>query len=110
MLLWKQTRAFVSYRRTRKPPAAMYAPDLVHNPIAYFKVQTAYNGRKDSVDETTETNMSIWESMKERPATLMALPIVFLVSLDLLLNITFLVKRTIEYAVFGKIPSTETWF
>jgi hypothetical protein len=82
----------------------------MHDPISFSKLQAANNDRKDPGDEATETKLSLWESIKERPATLMALPFVFLVSLDLLLNVTFLVKRTIEFAVFGKIPSTETWF
>jgi hypothetical protein len=110
LLLWEETRAFLFNPPTHKPQAAMHTPCLVHYPVAYSKLQIAHNGRKDPVDETTETKMSVWESMKERPATMMALPFVFLVSLDLLLNITFLVKRTIEYAVYGKIPSSETWF
>ena len=47
---------------------------------------------------------------KMSPGTLIAAPFVVLVGVDIALNIGVLVKRTVEYFVFGKLPSTEVWF
>lgn len=44
------------------------------------------------------------------PGTIIMLPFVVIVGLDLVLNIFFVVKRTYEYFVLGQIPSTETWW
>jgi hypothetical protein len=39
-----------------------------------------------------------------------ALPFLVLIGADLLLNIAFILKRTLEFAVTGQAPSTETWW
>lgn len=44
------------------------------------------------------------------PGTIIMLPFLVIVGLDLLLNIFFLVKRTFEYLVLGQVPSSETWW
>lgn len=50
------------------------------------------------------------DTFKMSPGTLIAAPFVVLIGVDLVLNLGVLVKRTVEYFAFGKIPSTEVWF
>lgn len=59
--------------------------------------------------ERTETT-SIADVIKKNPAMVVVGPIAGLIGLDLVLNIVVLVKRTIEFYAFGKVPSTEVWF
>jgi hypothetical protein len=69
--------------------------------------------REDDDDpslSTTTMNRVWWQTVKEKPGGLVLLPFVILFGLDLLLNIFFLTKRSIEYFVLGQAPSQETWF
>ena len=66
--------------------------------------------KKVDNQQDKEEKKSYWEVIQEKPATLVALPFVVVIGLDLLANIFFLSKRTIEYFAFGKVPSTEVWF
>jgi len=66
--------------------------------------------KKVDNQQDKEEKKSYWEVIKEKPATLVALPFVVVIGLDLLANIFFLSKRTIEYFALGKVPSTEVWF
>lgn len=50
------------------------------------------------------------ENFKDKPGMLLLLPFVFLIGIDLVLNIAFIVKRSLEYFLFGQAPSTETWW
>jgi len=78
------------------------AKSSVNNPTACeFKKKNADND---------DTKLSTIGRLKKRPGTLLILPFVALVGLDLLLNIAFLTKRTIEYFALGQLPSTETWY
>jgi hypothetical protein len=61
------------------------------------KQETTSPGRMDT---TTSTS----------PGTWIAAPFVILVGLDLVLNLLVVCKRTIEFVLFGKAPSTEVWF
>ena len=58
----------------------------------------------------TSNNDYFVKLQNQSPATLILLPFVVLFGLDLLLNIIFITKRSIEYIVFGQIPNTDTWF
>jgi len=57
-----------------------------------------------------ETDNSSMDLLKKSPGTLLILPFVAILGLDLLLNILFLTKLTVDYFVLGQAPSTETWF
>lgn len=50
------------------------------------------------------------DRLKTKPGTLLILPFVVLVGLDLLLNIAVLTKRTFEFLVLGQAPSSEPWW
>jgi hypothetical protein len=64
-----------------------------------------------NIDENNQKDTSsLWDIIKEKPGTLIAAPFVVLVGLDLVANIFFMTKRTVEYFAFGKLPSTEVWF
>ena len=64
-------------------------------------------GKKN--DEKEEISPTFWEDMDKKPGNLIILPFVALFGIDLLLNIVFMTKRSIEFFVLGKAPSTETW-
>jgi hypothetical protein len=89
-------------RRTKDPSPISFR--LQH--VAAAKPPTS----KQSDDEKDSKASSILDTLKERPGTLIALPFVVLIGLDLMANIVFLTKRTLEYVAFGKLPSTEVWF
>ena len=57
-----------------------------------------------------EDSVGFWENIKDKPGTLVVLPFVLLVGVDLLLNIAVLVKRTLDYFVLGQAPSSEPWW
>ena len=61
-------------------------------------------------DDDDKPRVSFFESIKDKPGTVVMLPFVVLVGADLLLNIFFLTKRSIEFFVLGQAPSTETWW
>ena len=67
-------------------------------------------GNKNKNDESEEVSPVFWENIGKKPGNLIFLPIVAIVGIDLLLNIIFITKRSIEYFLFGQAPSTETWF
>ena len=90
-----------------------------HGPI--LTTGWKHHSRKPSIQETTivaaqkenkdDKQEDSWlATLQEKPGTLIAAPFVILVGLDLLVNIFFLTKRTIEYFALGKLPSTEVWF
>ena len=72
--------------------------------------------KKKNVDEgnSDDTNTStspFLENIKNaKPGTLIILPFVALFGIDLLLNILVITKRSIEYFVFGEVPSIEPWW
>lgn len=63
-----------------------------------------------SNNNNEDNDKTILETLREKPATLIIAPFVILFGVDLILNIVFLTKRSIEYFAFGKAPSTEVWF
>ena len=65
---------------------------------------------EETADSADATASSWWTTFQQKPANLILLPFVGILGVDLVLNIVFLVKRTLEYVVFGQVPSTETWF
>lgn len=60
--------------------------------------------------EDAKTASSIRDTLNKNPGTLIMAPFVVLVGADIVLNLAVLVKRTLEFVAFGKLPSTETWF
>ena len=77
----------------------------LHNSV-YCNRPTHLAAKKLEKDD----NPTIIDVIKEKPATIVAVPFVVLIGLDLLANIFFLAKRTFEFFAFGKLPSTEVWF
>ena len=73
---------------------------------------TGLTAKKQAKENDTDGSEkpSIMDTIKKSPGTLIAAPFVVLIGVDLVLNIGVLVKRTVEYFAFGKIPSTEVWF
>ena len=80
---------------------------------------SVYLARKGKNNDTTKVekeassdaaSSSWWTTFQQKPANLILLPFMGLLGVDLVLNIVFLVKRTLEFVVFGQMPSTETWF
>ena len=67
-------------------------------------------GNKNKKDESEEVSPVFWEDIGKKPGNLIFLPIFAVVGIDLLLNIIFITKRSIEYFLLGQAPSTETWF
>ena len=67
-------------------------------------------GNKNKKDDSEEVSPVFWEDIGKKPGNLIFLPIVAIVGIDLLLNIIFITKRSIEYFLLGQAPSTETWF
>jgi len=61
-------------------------------------------------DETEKGDKTFLETIREKPGTLLILPFVAIVGLDLVLNIFFMTKRSFEFFVLGQQPSTETWW
>lgn len=48
--------------------------------------------------------------MNATPSMRILSPFIVLVGLDLVLNMFVLTKRTIDYFIFGQLPSTEPWW
>jgi hypothetical protein len=62
-------------------------------------------------NDTSKANNNLLETIKGyNPATLIALPFVAIVGLDLVLNIVFLTKRTVEMVLFGQAPNSDPWW
>ena len=62
-------------------------------------------------DDTNTGTSPFMENIKNaKPGTLIILPFVALFGIDLLLNILVITKRSIEYFVFGEVPSIEPWW
>ena len=74
-----------------------------------FKQQSCLAVKKSN-QQDKENKRSMLDVIKEKPATLVMAPFVLLIGLDLVANIFFLTKRTIELYAFGKLPDTEVWF
>ena len=97
--------------------AAAFAPrsrpslQVFHQPIETQRAATVSLAAKQPKGTEEPANApSIIDIIKKKPATLVMAPFVVIVGLDLLLNMVFLTKRTFEYFVLGKMPSTEVWF
>jgi hypothetical protein len=65
--------------------------------------------KKDSNNDTKKPS-KMSSSLLEQPGGFIILLFVGLFGMDLLLNIIFLTKRSLEFFVFGQAPSQETWF
>jgi len=76
------------------------------------KTKKKKNGKPtiDDSDPSSASATSFWKSFKEKPGNLIVFPFIALFGIDLILNIAVITKRTIEYFVFGQIPSTEPWW
>jgi len=67
------------------------------------------NNIKNKEDNGKDGSSVFWRDLAKKPGNLIIIPFVALFGIDLLLNIIFITKRSIEYFVFGQAPSTETW-
>ena len=74
-------------------------------------------GAKTKKDVDTEDTSSkptafqtFWKTLQDKPGGLLLLPFALLFGIDLILNIVFLTKRSLEFWILGQAPSTETWF
>lgn len=68
------------------------------------------NKNKNGEDDEAPVSKTFWKDLGKKPGNLIMLPFIAIVGFDLVINIAFMTKRAVEYFVFGKIPSTETWF
>ena len=68
------------------------------------------NENKNDVDESADISPVFWKDLGKKPGNLIFLPFIALFGIDLLLNIVFITKRSIEYFVLGQTPGTETWW
>jgi hypothetical protein len=113
-------------RRTRLIPSSAFASSSswkhsnnnnnnnnASPPFHIIHAPTILAAKKDDNENNQgeTSSISFWNVIqKTKPGTLIAAPFVILVGWDLVANIFFLAKRTFEYLVFGKLPSTEVWF
>lgn len=83
----------------------------LHNPapktVQRSKIKKMVQKKEEQQDKPPA---GIWETIQEKPATLVALPFVFLLGVDLILNIGVLTKRTIEYFLLGQAPNSDPWW
>jgi hypothetical protein len=99
-----------------RPPTGWLPPQVhphIQNSASYASSSTAIlhaKSKKKDTDSDDKATAGMWKTMQEKPASLIFLPIVALFGLDLVLNIFFITKRSIEYFVLGQTPSQETWF
>jgi hypothetical protein len=67
------------------------------------------NDAKDD-DDAEDISPVFWKDLGKKPGNLIILPFVAIVGIDLILNMIFITKRSIEFFVFGQAPSTEPWW
>jgi hypothetical protein len=106
--------------RQQQPSQQQQQPLSVHEDsslVAFTTSRTASRTRsclssakKDSNNNDTKQLSKKSSRLQDKPGGLILLPFVILFGLDLLLNIIFLTKRSIEFFVLGQAPSQETWF
>jgi len=68
------------------------------------------NDAKYDDDDTEDISPVFWKDLGKKPGNLIILPFVAIVGIDLILNMIFITKRSIEFFVFGQAPSTEPWW
>lgn len=66
--------------------------------------------KKNADNEETKKTSSFLDTLKEKPATLIALPFVALLGVDLVLNLLVITKRTLEFFLLGQAPSSQPWW
>jgi len=49
-------------------------------------------------------------TLKEKPGTLIILPFVAIFGIDLILNIVFVTKRSLEFVLLGETPNADPWW
>jgi hypothetical protein len=86
---------------------------LRHN-VASFTSLSLYGSKKKKStaeeDGNSTTTTTFWNNLRDKPATVVLLPFLFILGLDVILNLLVLTKRSVDYFVFGQLPSTETWW
>ena len=102
---------FDDEKASLSPPPSTRTTNTNTNTILFMAPANNKN-KKDNNENDTDTKGSsiFWENLKDKPGTLIILPFVALVGIDLLLNIAVITKRSIDYFVFGQAPSTEPWW
>jgi hypothetical protein len=100
-------------------PSQQYPFSGHENSSAIFTSRTisriCLSSKQDSNNDSKQRNKrasppTFWTTLQDKPGGLILLPFVVLFGLDLLLNILFLTKRSLEYFLLGQAPSQETWF
>ena len=112
--------AFVPQRKPSLPSSSAETRPAVENassqPIVSQQQQQLlgqpllYNMKKKNAETIDNNAAPFWETLKDKPGTLVIFPFVLLLGADLVLNLAFVVKRTLAYFVLGQAPSTETWW
>lgn len=114
LLLWFVTcsavNGFSLYLPQMSPCHRFLSADPSHSRNDVTMVSTSSLPAKKNKQSEDNDKPCFWKTIQEKPATLIFLPFVALFGIDLMLNIFFIVKRTFEYVVLEKVPSTETWF
>lgn len=111
--------AFVPQRKQSLPSSSAKTRPAVENasfqPMVSQQQQLLgqpllYNMKKKNAETRDNNAVPFWETLQDKPGTFVIFPFVLLLGADLVLNLAFLVKRTLEYFVLGQAPSTETWW
>lgn len=102
-----------SRRSSRMKPASHVLSDrspAMTSTAMLLKTKGNTNNKKKKNDEDEDLSVNFWRDLGKKPGNLIMLPFVAIVGIDLLLNIVFITKRSIEYFLLGQAPSTQTWW
>ena len=75
-----------------------------------FSVDMACLQMKKKQEDSPPKTLGFFENMKDKPVMWVLFPIMIVFGFDLLLNIAVLTKRSLDFFVLGKAPSTEPWW
>ena len=114
LLFWREVAS--SFLQQPSTSIAVPRDDASTARLCPYVVQTETDGRHPLArymkkkDPEPLKSRGFWDNIRDKPGTVALLPCVFLLGIDVLLNLAVLTKRTIEYFVFGQIPSSEPWW
>ena len=93
------------------PPISDPSPAMTSTTML-LKTKGNTNIKKKRNDDGDDEDLSVnfWRDLGKKPGNLIMLPFVAIVGIDLLLNIVFITKRSIDYFLLGQAPSTQTWW
>jgi hypothetical protein len=95
---------------TADPKASISEPSPATTSNTILLMAPGKKNKNDAEDDDTDISPVFWKDLGKKPGNLIILPFVALVGIDLLLNLIFITKRSIEFFVFGQAPSTDTWW